>query len=240
MKPFLAIAFAIGASLAFSEEEELNARKDDPWASRKPGTWVKWQWESNGGGEATTGKYTETLDRVEEKQLVFKVLRDDGTETTTDEENREFPEIFKVDWTVVGKETLEVDGKKIECRILLRQHKKSKGQTTSWRGKVNGKEIELKSVAHSEFPDGKVLDDQSRVVKLSEDMKIGDRTVKCMVSESKDTSKEGDEVTKTTRKTWSAEEIPGSVAKSESRTVTGEEETTTAWKVLDFGFPAKD
>jgi hypothetical protein len=232
----LALALAGTPAPARAEEQVLCPRSENSWANFHIGSWARFERVTTQGEQKWTQQWKETLLKVEEKQLVLKhePLGDGAGEAN--EETRDIVTPWTVTWTVIGKETLQLDGKDVECRILERTHRKSKGTTRSWRGVVDGKEIELKVIAHAEFPDGHVEDDFWRLLKAREEMTAGGRKLACMVSEAvQDTDDGKGKKSRSTYKTWYTTEVPGGVVQQEERGP-AEDGKETAWvfKLTDF------
>jgi len=212
------IAIAGPPAVARAEEQVLCPRSDDAWANFHPGTWARFERFTTQGELKWTEKWKSTLLRVEEKQVVIKRETEGDGAREAKELPREIVTPWTVTWTEIGKETLQLEGKDFECRILERTHKKSKGTTRSWRGIVDGKEIVLKTISHAEFPDGHVEDDHWRLLKAREELTVGGRKIFCQVSEDIEENDDGKgEKSKVTTRTWYTSEVPGGVVEQEKR-----------------------
>lgn len=231
----MVVSAAILAMPARAEDEVLLQYENDGWAPFKPGSWITTETTVVSGGKSTRTAEKITLLRMDGGQQDFRVETTINGVTEKQDNPVTLPEPWKVTWTEVGKETLEIEGVKIECRILERKHTKSDGETRSWRGQVDGKEIELKERAVIRRPDGSVETNSTDVVKLKEKVKIGDREVTCRVSVNTFEKKKGDEsLSKDTTRRWDCPSVPGGTAKVEQVVEDGKSRTTTTWAVTAF------
>ena len=237
---FLSVSFVFAACVAcLAEDEELGGKAGDPWIAFAPGTWAKFGRSTKTAGGTQVDSRKEILLRVEEKQLVFRFDETRGGKSETREEASPLTEPWTVHWTEIGKETLEVGGEKVECRILERDHRDGSGKTKSWRGIVDGKEIELKNEMAAETKAMKIRQTVA-TVKLSEEIVVGDARVSCRVEEFASETTQDGKTLKIFGRTWSSEKLPGGIGRSEVTEIKDGEETVTTTRLEAFGAPESD
>lgn len=239
MKYFPFLSMLAAALACFAEDEVLFGKSDHGWAGVEIGTWAKFERTIQSGGRTTVESWKETLLRIEEKQLVFRfdIARNGKTEST--EETSAITEPWTVHWTEIGKETLEVGGQKVDCRILERAHRDGSGTTKSWRGMVDGKEIELKGEVASKL-EGGTFHQTVRILRLSEEISIGGAKVACRVEELTSETARGGKKWSSHSKIWSSEKLPGRIARLERTDDDDGEKTVTTLRLESFGAPESD
>ncbi|MBI2920262.1 MAG: hypothetical protein HYY18_04155 [Planctomycetes bacterium] len=239
MKILPILSLFVAGLACFAEDEVLFGKSDHAWAGIETGTWAKYERTTQSGGRTTVESWKETLLRIEETQLVFRFDTTRNGKTESKEEPSPFVAPWTVQWSEIGKETLEVGGQKVECRILERAHRDGSGTTKSWRGKVDGREIELRSELESKVGGG-TFRQTVKITHLSEEVAIGDVRVACRVEELSSETVRGDKSWSTTSKTWSSEKLPGRIARSERTDVDDGEKTVTTTRLESYGAPESD
>lgn len=236
----LALPAVLAACLSsFAEDEELSGKKDHPWAASAPGAWASYERTVKADGATTVERWKETLLRIEENQLVFRIEQTARGKKESTEEPSPFTAPWTVHWTEIGKETLEVGAQKVECRILERAHRDGSGKTKSWRGVVDGTEIELKGEVESEIEGGK-FHQTVKILRLSEDVSIGDAKVVCRVEELSSETTRGGKTWSSLSTIWSSEKLPGRIARSERTDVDDGKKTETTTRLESFGAAESD
>ncbi len=232
-----AILVATWVSSASGEDEIRGGKEDHAWARFHPGSWIRIERSTKSGKNEWKETRTETLISIVEKELTVRIeTKEKGRPAETREEKGAIGNPEKVTWKEIGMESLKLQGKEVECRVLERDTSKPKGTVRSWRGIVDGKDVQLKKVSHQKRDGGGVNDSSWTLVTLHESVKIGADSIDCRVEEVLEETKDAESKveSKVSGRFWLSDRVPGGFVKWESTFSHGDEESRSTESVVEF------
>jgi len=207
------------------------------WAGFKKGSWVRWAVESK-SGDAAAKKKTKKLEVTEELEFAIRMKVTDVPEGGAEVVNETQETQMSLTNSLVraGEEDLDVGGEKIHCEKLEARSAGGDVTATYWRARVGGKVLILKRDLPAEKGHSLAISSSFAVLKLEEEVKVGEVTLKCRVEESVSRSAN---FTQTARR-WINESVPGWTVKEEITTIQGTKTSVSTKRLLDWHAEPKE
>jgi hypothetical protein len=234
--PLLALLFVAALPCA-AEEETVPAGFVNPWANRKVGEWVELESVSKGPLGEDCASWKLTLVAKGEKSLTMRMdFKKNGKDMSIENPAEPGPFLGRtLQWKETGKEVVEVDGRKLESRILERTDVQEGRVVRSWRAPVNGKEEVVKSIDTSKDSDGKSFSLSFSILHFRDDVVIAGEKVPCRVVESVWVDKSSEKEFRKTDTRWETDRIPVGYAREVTKIADGKTETVETTSVKGFG-----
>jgi|SRR5581483_8462164 len=194
------IAAAALLALALAQGQEKFPAEDDAWLRFKPGTWIENKVTVEVGDTTVVSTQKQTLKEKDGGEYLI--------EETGAADGKDLPSVRsrKSAGTIVGTESVVVDGKDYACRISVAKGLRDDGEVEVRYWMPKGNKYPLKVAFRQKNMEGELT-----AVVVDEKMRVGDRDYECARLEGK--VKYG--LSEGTMTAWLNQEIPGGQARAE-------------------------
>jgi hypothetical protein len=199
----------------------------NPWGGWKEGTAITVRTTTSGGANKVVKEEKFTVVKVAPDSVTVKVeTSEPGNKSTREDSYGASSGETKYGGTEKGKETIAIDGTKLNC-VILEESVKGLGNLTG-----PSERIRRWVCADAPTPGGLVKEESAdssfKLTKLKATVTVKGQSFTCWVTE----GVRKDEVSKTTGKIWYSKDMPGWKVKSEVRIDTGSSPTVITTEII--------